>query len=70
MSSLSFQEIINQTQELIEKFQKAEQRNWGIEGSMIELSKQVGELAQNVMMLEKYYLADRDQDPKYKNASG
>ncbi|HEY3110933.1 MAG TPA: hypothetical protein VGL23_19405 [Chloroflexota bacterium] len=32
---------------------------------MIELVKQVGDLARHVMVAERYYLADRDQDPAY-----
>jgi len=68
-NSLTFQEIVKKTLEVVKKFEKVEQRKWGIEGNMIELSKQVGELAKNVMMLEKYYLAKRWQESKYKDAS-
>lgn len=69
MSEISFKEVIEQTKRLIEEFEKREGKPWGIEGSMIELSKQVGELSQNVMMLENYYLSERKNNPKYKNAS-
>lgn len=68
-SSLTFQEITTKTLRVVKEFEKVEQRKWGIEGNMIELSKQVGELSKNVMMLEKYYLASRSQEPKYKDAS-
>jgi len=67
--SLTFDEIVKKTMEVVRKFEKVEQRKWGIEGNIIELSKQVGELSSTVMMLEKYYLKERWQDPKYKNAS-
>ena len=67
--SLTFQEIVKKTLEVVKKFEEVKQRKWGIEGNMIELSKQVGELAKNVMMLENYYLANRWQEPKYKDAS-
>lgn len=64
----SFQEVVKDTRKLIKEFEKREKRKWGIEGSMIELMKQVGELSKYVMMYEKYYLAARDLDPKYKTA--
>jgi NTP pyrophosphatase (non-canonical NTP hydrolase) len=32
---------------------------------MIELAKQVGDLAKHVMVAEQYYLPDRDVDPRY-----
>ena len=69
MTNLTFKELIKKTLEVVKKFEGVEQRRWGIEGSMIELSKQVGELAKNVMVLEKYYLSKRQQEPKYKDAS-
>ncbi|MFH1841074.1 MAG: hypothetical protein ABH807_02880 [Candidatus Shapirobacteria bacterium] len=53
--------IIQKTNQVIKTFATVEQRPWGIEGCMIELTKQVGELAKSVMMLENYYLAARDQ---------
>ncbi|MBU4283649.1 MAG: hypothetical protein KJ968_00950 [Nanoarchaeota archaeon] len=68
-NSLTFQEVVKKTLQIVKKFEEVEQRKWGIEGNMIELSKQVGELAKNVMMLEKYYLAKRWQEPQYKDAS-
>ena len=69
MSDITFKEMINKTNDLIKEFEKVEQRKWGIEGNMIELSKQIGELAQNVMMIEKYYFSQRDGDPEYNKAS-
>jgi len=33
---------------------------------MIELMKQVGDLAKHIMMFEKYYLQKRENDPYYK----
>lgn len=49
---------------------KSKKENGGVEGAVIELSKQVGELAKNVMMFEGYYLAGRDNSPKYKTSKG
>ncbi|MFA5022305.1 MAG: hypothetical protein WC508_04470 [Patescibacteria group bacterium] len=69
MPDLTFKELVHKTTDVIEAFQKVEQRQWGIEGNMIELIKQVGELGKNVMMLENYYLADRKNNPSYNLAS-
>ncbi|HBI33800.1 MAG TPA: hypothetical protein DDY44_01455 [Candidatus Moranbacteria bacterium] len=62
----SFQEIVNDTRMLIKEFEKREQKKWGIEGAMIELGKQVGDLSKCIMMKEKYYLKERELEPKYK----
>ena len=69
MSELTFKEVVQKTNEVTKAFQKVEQRQWGIEGNMIELMKQVGQLSQHVMMVEKYYMAKRMNDPKYNKAS-
>jgi len=45
--------------EVIKRFEKIEGKSWKVEGSMIELSKQVGDLAKLVMVYEKYYFSDR-----------
>ena len=39
---------------------KIELQDWKAEGAMIELSKQVGELAKQVMVKEKYYALTED----------
>jgi len=62
MSDATFKEIIQKTNSVIEAFWKVEQRSWGIEGNMIELTKQVGQLAKNVMTYEKYYLAKKKEN--------
>lgn len=69
MPNQTFQQIIEKTNTVITAFQKVEQRDWGIEGNMIELMKQVGELSKNVMMVEKYYLAERMDNPNYSTVS-
>jgi NTP pyrophosphatase (non-canonical NTP hydrolase) len=43
------------------RFAKIEQRPWGAEGAMIEMIKQVGELAKHVMVAERYYFAGREE---------
>jgi predicted house-cleaning noncanonical NTP pyrophosphatase (MazG superfamily) len=62
MQSQSFLEIINKTRTIIKRFEKIEGKKWGIDGSMIELSKQIGQLSALVMMQENYYPKDRDLD--------
>ncbi|MFH1072621.1 MAG: hypothetical protein V1743_04290 [Nanoarchaeota archaeon] len=58
---LSFQEAITLAHRIIERFEKIEEREWGAEGALIELQKQVGELSKLVMMHEKYYFPSRDK---------
>ena len=60
-----FQEVVESTRSLISEFEKREQKKWGIEGSMIELMKQVGDLSKCVMITEKYYTKERELEPKY-----
>jgi NTP pyrophosphatase (non-canonical NTP hydrolase) len=52
--------------QVITGFDAAERRPWTVEAALIELSKQVGDLARHVMVAERYYLADRDDDPRYR----
>lgn len=60
-----FSALVKQTNEMINKFQDVEQKPWGVEGAMIELSKQVGDLAKMVMVAEKYYLQSRGSNKEY-----
>ncbi len=66
MVEKNFGKLLKQTRDMIGQFQKIEQRSWGIEGAMIELSKQVGDLSKRVMVAEKYYLKSREEDLEYK----
>lgn len=50
-------------------FEERERRVWTVETVVIELAKQVGDLARTVMAREQYYLADRDQQPAYDGAN-
>jgi len=52
MTFLEMQEMYNG---IVKRFNKIELQDWKAEGAMIELSKQVGELAKQVMIKEKYY---------------
>ncbi len=62
----TLQEIINITRKEIGAFEKVEQKKWGIEANIVELAKQVGDLAKHIMMQEKYYLKERREKVEYK----
>ena len=51
----SFAEMQEMYKGIVKRFNKIELQDWKAEGAMIELSKQVGELAKQVMIKEKYY---------------
>ncbi len=51
----TFREMEEMYKAVVERFHKIELREWNAQGAMIELSKQVGELAKQVMTKEKYY---------------
>ena len=53
--SMTFAEMQNMYRDVVKRFNKIELQDWRAEGAMIELSKQVGELAKQVMIKEKYY---------------
>ncbi len=52
---MKFKEAIKLAEDIIERFKKVEGKPWEAEASMIELSKQVGHLANEIMICEKYY---------------
>jgi NTP pyrophosphatase (non-canonical NTP hydrolase) len=45
----------------IKRFEKIEGRPWGVEGAVIELAKQVGDLSALVMTKEGYYFKEREE---------
>lgn len=53
--SRTFAEMQEMYRGVVTRFNKIELQEWKAEGAMIELSKQVGELAKQVMIKEKYY---------------
>lgn len=53
--SKTFAEMQEMYKDVVKRFNKIELQDWKAEGAMIELSKQVGELAKQVMIKEKYY---------------
>ncbi len=56
----TFTELEEMYREIVKRFNKIELQEWNAEGAMIELSKQVGELAKQVMIKEKYYALESD----------
>jgi hypothetical protein len=69
MSSLPFSEIVQQTLIIFSRFKKIEAKPWKVDGAMIELTKQVGQLSALIMMQEGYYPKNRDKDdPKYQTS--
>lgn len=60
-----WQDMLALTRRVIAAFDRVEQRPWSVETDVVELAKQVGDLARHVMMAERYYLPDRSPDPRY-----
>lgn len=56
----TFAEMQEMYKAVVNRFNKIELQEWNAEGAMIELSKQVGELAKQVMIKEKYYALEND----------
>lgn len=61
MTHQSFNDTINDIRKSISRYQKIEGRPWGVEGAVIELAKQVGQLSGLVMNREGYYFPDREK---------
>ncbi len=66
---MTFKEAVKLAINIIKRFEKIERKPWKIEGSMIELSKQVGDLSKLVMSYEKYYPEDRGKKDKQYHAT-
>ena len=52
---MEFKEAIKLAEDIIERFKKVEGKPWNAEASVIELTKQIGHLANEIMKTEKYY---------------
>ena len=59
--SKTFAEMQEMYRNIVKRFNKIELQEWKAAGAMIELSKQVGELAKQVMLKEKYYAFEGDE---------
>ena len=64
-NDISFQQAIALHRAVYQRFSKIEGCPWGAEGAMIELVKQVGELAKYVMAIEDYCFSQRQALPGY-----
>lgn len=70
MSDQSFKDAINDIRKSVSRFEKIEGKPWGVEGAVIELAKQVGQLSALVMNREGYYYAEREkEDDTYKSTN-
>ncbi len=58
---MTFNKAIELARSIVKRFEKIEGKPWKAEGSMIELSKQLGELAKLIMVQEKYYFNNRNE---------
>ncbi|NKB67871.1 MAG: hypothetical protein GKR89_12490 [Candidatus Latescibacteria bacterium] len=56
---MTFAHAIDLYRSIYKRFSAIEQRPWGAEGAVIELTKQVGELARHIMVAEGYYYKNR-----------
>ena len=59
--SKTFAEMQEMYRDIVKRFNKIELQEWKAAGAMIELSKQVGELAKQVMLKERYYAFEGDE---------
>jgi hypothetical protein len=70
MTQQSFEDAIKDIKANIGRYRKIEGRPWGVEGAVIELAKQVGQLSALVMNREEYYFSDREKlDAKYNSSN-
>ena len=63
---MTFQNAIDLYRSIYRRYDKIYERKWGVEGAMIELSKQVGDLAKRVLVTEKYYYPGIEDNPSFK----
>jgi NTP pyrophosphatase (non-canonical NTP hydrolase) len=60
--------IIKESKEIIQEFEKREKKKWTPEIIVTELTKQLGEISKQIMMLEGNYVPQRDNYPKYNSS--
>ena len=58
---MEFKKMQEMYLDVVHRFNKIELNEWKSQGAMIELTKQVGELAKQVMLKEKYYAFTDDE---------
>ena len=62
---MSFKQLSMETREVTKEFAKLEKKKWTPETMATELSKQLGEVSKQIMMLEGNYIPKRDRLPEY-----
>jgi NTP pyrophosphatase (non-canonical NTP hydrolase) len=58
---VTFEQAVDMYRNIVNRFSMIEGKPWGVEGAMIELSKQVGELSKCVMVQENYYCYNTEE---------
>ncbi len=62
---MDMKKIVRKTEKVINEFEKREQKKWTPEIMMTELTKQLGEVSKQIMMLGKNYISQRDNYLEY-----
>lgn len=65
---MEFNELIKHTEKIILEFERREQKKWTPEIMLVELSKQMGEVSKQIMMLEKNYVPQRGNYREYESS--
>jgi NTP pyrophosphatase (non-canonical NTP hydrolase) len=65
---MTFEEAIELFRSVYRRFEQIEGRPWGVEGALMELTKQAGELAKHVMVAEHYYFPGKEHQPGYETS--
>jgi len=65
MEEKTFNQVLKETREITNEFEKREKKEWTPEIMTTELAKQLGEVSKQIMMLEGNYLPERDDDSRY-----
>lgn len=60
----SFKELIQETRKILKEFEKQDGK-WNAETIITELTKQLGEVSKQVMMLEGNYMPQRKKDQNH-----
>lgn len=60
-----FADMVEITRQVFSEFDRVQRRPWTVEVAVVELSKQVGDLARRILTIEGYYLPNRDLHPAY-----
>ena len=67
MTDITYEDAITQGREVLARLERNHPRPWGAEGAFIELAKQVGDLAKQVMVMDGYY-GERENKDRYRSS--